>query len=101
MSCSAHNQLATNFAVVAHGLLLIDLPSVQHELFRELILITAKDYSFSINRFGNEYCHLEILVDVPAGDLYLKFFIKRVWSSCERSVDFNTGVLLKMSIQIL
>ena len=44
-------------------------------------------------------CHLEIQVDILAGELYFEFFI---WfgGRGERSLEMETGVLHRISIQI-
>ena len=45
-------------------------------------------------------CHLEIQVDILAGELYLEFFIW-FWGRGERYLRMETGVLHRISIQIL
>ena len=44
--------------------------------------------------------HLEIQVDIQARELYLEFFIW-FWGRGERYLGMETGVLLRISIQIL
>ena len=44
--------------------------------------------------------HLEIQVDIQARELYLEFFIW-FWGRGERYLRMETGVLLRISIQIL
>ena len=45
-------------------------------------------------------CHLEIQVDILAGELYLEFSIW-FWGRGERYLRMETGVLHRTSIQIL
>ena len=45
--------------------------------------------------------HLEIQVDILAGELCLEFFILWCWGRGERYLRMETGVLLRISIHIL
>ena len=48
---------------------------------------------------GAVSCHLEIQVDILAMELYLEFFIW-FWGRGETYLKMETGVLLRISIQI-
>ena len=43
---------------------------------------------------------IDVLVDILARELYLEFFI-HIWTPDETYLDFETGVLHRISIQIL
>ena len=42
---------------------------------------------------------IDVLVDILARELYLEFFI-HIWTPDETYLDFETGVLLRISIRI-
>ena len=44
-------------------------------------------------------CHLEIQIDILAGELYLEFFIW-FWGPGERYLEMDTGVLRRISMRI-